>query len=303
MITWSFIARPVIGAVIGYITNDIAIRMLFRPRTAKYIFGVKVPFTPGIIPKEKTRIASSIGDAISKNLMNREVLEKTLLSQEMVGKIESTIKGFIDSQKKNGETVEEFLLHYLKKEDVDDLRNNISTDLSAQIHSALATAKLGEKIASIVVSHVIEKMRKGMFGIFGADQFISKVASPVEKLLAKNIDEMLANHSQQMVSQLIEDQISAFLSGHMKDLFAGRDQQIDKAVKTILSLYQNLVTDQLPRILETLNISRIIEDRINEMDVKETEKLILQVMKKELNAIVWLGALLGFLMGCINLLF
>ena len=76
MIELSFIARPLVGAVIGYITNDIAIRMLFRPRTAKYIFGYKIPFTPGLIPKEKSRIASSIGDAISKNLMNREVLKE-----------------------------------------------------------------------------------------------------------------------------------------------------------------------------------------------------------------------------------
>ena len=34
----------------------------------------------------------------------------------------------------------------------------------------------------------------------------------------------------------------------------------------------------------------------------ETEKLIFQVMDKELKAIVWLGALLGMIMGSINLL-
>ena len=76
MIELTYIARPLIGAVIGYITNDIAIRMLFRPRRAKYIFGFRLPFTPGLIPKEKARIAASIGEAVSKNLMNREVLEK-----------------------------------------------------------------------------------------------------------------------------------------------------------------------------------------------------------------------------------
>ena len=40
--------------------------------------------------------------------------------------------------------------------------------------------------------------------------------------------------------------------------------------------------------------------RFYEMDVNETEKLIFQVMDKELKAIVWLGALLGMIMGCIN---
>lgn len=48
------------------------------------------------------------------------------------------------------------------------------------------------------------------------------------------------------------------------------------------------------------NISRIVEGRINEMDMDETERLIFQVMDKELKAIVWLGALLGCIMGIVN---
>ena len=53
----SYIIPPLVGAAIGYITNDIAIRMLFRPHEAKYLFGKQLPFTPGIIPKEKGRLA------------------------------------------------------------------------------------------------------------------------------------------------------------------------------------------------------------------------------------------------------
>lgn len=82
----SYIIAPLLGGVIGYITNDIAIRMLFRPHTAKYIFGIHIPFTPGIIPKEKGRIAEAVGGVISENLMNKEVLGKYLLSEDMVGK-------------------------------------------------------------------------------------------------------------------------------------------------------------------------------------------------------------------------
>lgn len=303
MIELSFIARPLVGAVIGYITNDIAIRMLFRPRTAKYIFGYKIPFTPGLIPKEKSRIASSIGDAISKNLMNREVLEKTLLADEMIDKIKKGINDFVNIQKSNNETVEQFLSHYLSAEDVKYMSESVSNDLSAQIHTALSSAQLGTKIASIVVAHVLEKVKGGMLGMFGADQFIAMVSTPVENLLAKNINEMLSNHSQEMVGSLINDQITNFMGVPMKNLFVGRDKQIEKAELTILSLYKTLVTEHLPRILDTINISKIVESRINEMDVKESEKLILEVMNKELKAIVWLGALLGFLMGCINLLF
>lgn len=303
MIELAYIARPLVGAVIGYITNDIAIRMLFRPRTAKYIFGYKVPFTPGLIPKEKSRIASSIGDAISKNLMNREVLERTLLADEMIDKIKNGIDGFVNTQKSNNESVEQFLSHYLSAEDVKYMSESISNDLSAQIHTALSSAQLGTKIAGIVVSHVLEKVKNGMLGMFGADQFISMVASPVENLLAKNINDMLSNHSEEMVGTLIDDQIKNFMNVPMKNLFVGREKQIEKVENTILSLYKTLVTEQLPKILDTINISKIVESRINEMDVKESEKLILEVMNRELKAIVWLGALLGFVMGCVNLLF
>ena len=58
---YQYFVGPLVGAVIGYITNDIAIRMLFRPHQAKYFMGIHIPFTPGIIPKEKARIAGAIG--------------------------------------------------------------------------------------------------------------------------------------------------------------------------------------------------------------------------------------------------
>ena len=45
----------------------------------------------------------------------------------------------------------------------------------------------------------------------------------------------------------------------------------------------------------------MIVRRINEMDVNETEKLSFKIMNKELKAIVWPGALLGLVMGSINL--
>lgn len=303
MIELAFIVRPLIGAVIGYITNDIAIRMLFRPRTAKYVFGIRIPFTPGLIPKEKSRIASSIGDAISKNLMNRDVLEKTLLSEEMIGKLRAGIEEFVVTQKANSESVREYLSHYLLARELDDVTASVSADLSTHIHTALASAALGKKIAAMAVTHVIEKVSNGVLGIFGADRVIDMVAQPVESLLAKNIDEMLAGHSEEIVGSIITGQIENFMHMPVRDLFIGKDRQIEQAVATIISLYRRLVTEQLPRILDTLDISRIIEARINEMDVRESERLILEVMKKELKAIVWLGALLGFVMGCINLLF
>ena len=47
----NYISGPVIGAIIGLVTNYLAVRMLFHPYKPFKIFGVRLPFTPGIIPK------------------------------------------------------------------------------------------------------------------------------------------------------------------------------------------------------------------------------------------------------------
>lgn len=55
-----------VGALIGYCTNYIAIKMLFKPQKPIYVFGKKLPFTPGVIPKNKSRIAAAVGKAVDK---------------------------------------------------------------------------------------------------------------------------------------------------------------------------------------------------------------------------------------------
>ena len=159
-----YISGPVLGAIIGYITNDIAIRMLFRPRKAKYILGIHVPFTPGIIPKEKDRIAGAIGGAISDNLMNKEVLEKTLLSDDMLGKLRTAIDEFFETQLHNDETLQEFAAHYLTDEEIAAMRESTCDEIAKLITAKLRDRAIGASIAHAATQHVIDKTRASVAG-------------------------------------------------------------------------------------------------------------------------------------------
>ena len=77
---YSLLMHPLVGAIIGYITNWIAVKMLFRPSKAIYIGKFRLPFTPGIIPKNQSRLAPGISNAISGSLLNEDVLKENLLS-------------------------------------------------------------------------------------------------------------------------------------------------------------------------------------------------------------------------------
>ena len=297
-----YFVGPLVGAVIGYITNDIAIRMLFRPHQPKYFMGIHIPFTPGIIPKEKSRIAASIGKAVSENLMNREVLEKSLLSDEMLNKMNAAIDEFVVTQSHNDETIEQYARHYLSEDDIAAMRGNATDGITKMITGKLQNNRLGDSIAHMAIEHVMEKTRHSVVGLFGADKFVAGLAQPIEKLLAKHINEILQNNSQQMVEGLVKDESEQLMGMTMRQLIEGRDEQLAQAKNGIFNAYRVIITEHLPRILQDIDISGIIEQRINDMDMDEAEAIILDVMKKELRAIVWLGALLGSIMGTVNML-
>jgi uncharacterized membrane protein YheB (UPF0754 family) len=300
---YHYLIGPAVGAVIGYITNDIAIRMLFRPHQAKYIMGIHVPFTPGIIPKEKARIAGAIGKAVSENLMNREVLEKSLLSDDMLKKISNAIDEFVTTQSGNDETIEQFALHYLSSDDINAMRSDVTGGIVKLVTAKLQNSDLGSSIAHMATEHVMEKTRNSLAGRLGAEMFIQPLAQPIEKILAKHINEILQNNSQQMIQDLVNKEASELMGMTMSQLTTGRDEQVEQIKRGVLNAYRTIIIEHLPRILQDIDISTIIEQRINEMDMNEAEAIIMDVMKKELRAIVWLGALLGCIMGTITSLF
>ena len=265
MIPLNYIFTPLIAAGIGYVTNDIAIRMLFRPHKAKHIFGRRVWFTPGVIPKEKGRIAASIGEAISANLMNHDVMKETLLSDEMLQKVGIAFDELVAKLTDDREPLREYLSHYMAEEELVTLEKSATQELSIMVADKLVNSGLGKQIAHIAVEHALDKMQYGVAGLFRVDKVLSLVQGPTESHLAKNIDEMVASTR-----------------------------------RAIIQLYQSVIEEQLPKMLEALDISQIIERRINEMDMMEAEQLIHDIAKKELKAIVWFGALLGFLIGCLN---
>lgn len=70
-----YVSPPILGGLIGYYTNDIAIKMLFRPYKPVYVFGKRVPFTPGLIPSNQERLGQNIANAIMKSLLTPEELQ------------------------------------------------------------------------------------------------------------------------------------------------------------------------------------------------------------------------------------
>jgi uncharacterized membrane protein YheB (UPF0754 family) len=72
-----YLLPPLLGAFIGYVTNYIAIRMLFRPLRPWRLLGVRVPLTPGIIPSKRHELAARMGEMVGSHLLTSDDVGQT----------------------------------------------------------------------------------------------------------------------------------------------------------------------------------------------------------------------------------
>jgi uncharacterized membrane protein YheB (UPF0754 family) len=89
---WGIALPPLTGGIIGYYTNDLAIKMLFRPYRAISFGDRTLPFTPGLIPKNQSRLALRISDAIMSSLLTPEELQKVAQRLLQTERMQSAIQ-------------------------------------------------------------------------------------------------------------------------------------------------------------------------------------------------------------------
>ncbi len=95
-----YLMPPLLGALIGYVTNYIAIRMLFRPLRPWHLLGVRIPLTPGIIPAKRGELAQRMGEMVGSHLLTaddvRQTLEKPAFHRELKGAVNEKLRTFLD---------------------------------------------------------------------------------------------------------------------------------------------------------------------------------------------------------------
>lgn len=120
---------PLLGCIIGYITNDLAIKMLFRPRKSIYIGKLHIPFTPGLIPQQKDRIAVSIGRVISMQLLNSKTIKQTILSDKTLLAIKDKIQISLKQYKNDTRTLNQVLEGYIEPRKIETYKMSVFPSL------------------------------------------------------------------------------------------------------------------------------------------------------------------------------
>ena len=171
------------GALIGYFTNALAIRMLFRPLTRKFLLGIPVPLTPGIIPRRRGELARSIARMVARDLLSPEAVRARLQSE--------TFRVALEAQ-----------FRHLRE----NLLQRPLAEFAAHARSALhGTHGGGDFSWPELVRHLLQRL---LVRLVGSRAFIYGVRSLVQRL----VDDVAARRLRELIGL---EQLTALVTGSL----------------------------------------------------------------------------------------
>ncbi|HVZ56407.1 MAG TPA: DUF445 family protein [Chitinophagaceae bacterium] len=91
---WWLLLIPVISAFIGWVTNWIAVKMLFHPREPRRMLGFTLQ---GIFPKRQKQFAEKLGRLVSSELLSFGEIEQKMTRPENLERILPMIEEHVDA--------------------------------------------------------------------------------------------------------------------------------------------------------------------------------------------------------------
>ena len=291
---WHYIIPPLIGAVIGYCTNYIAVKMLFRPRNEIKVLGHTLPFTPGAIPKNKPRLAKAIGEVVETTFFGEETISAQFLSGEAEDNaVAQMVRGMDRPISDLGISVLGSEEKYEKGLD------RLSEILSQQLLQSLRSGETIRMVSDTVIDKLVDQFRGGMLGMFITDSFVESAKQMVEAGIQGEIEDK----GEEFLNRMVRSQMDTWSRDTLSEIAFEAGYSDERVERILRKAYRGAVKSAVPALIDRINVSGMIEEKVNDMSNEQLEELVLSVMKRELNLIVNLGSLIGLFLGCLNLLF
>lgn len=288
----SIILPPLVGGVIGYVTNDIAIKMLFRPYTPIYIFGYRLPFTPGIVPKRQKDLAVLLGREVEDKFFNADDLEIVFQSDVFSDAVADSVTDLMYSKKTSLCLAIESAQ---RDETVGTLINSAKSELCTHIKNALLGfdfAPMVERAASEVMSSKRADLPRGT---------VKNTLTAFAPSFSDGIKEYLRENGDKVIGSLVDEMITDFADRPVKEIAETLIPDRELIHGIIKSIYLRFMSVYVRRVVESIDVGGMITEKLRGMDPKAIETLVLAVVKREFRYVVLLGGLIGAVIGTVNI--
>lgn len=282
----SVLLPPLIGGVIGYITNDLAIKMLFRPYRPVTVGKFRLPFTPGIVPKRLPQLAVLLGREVEAQFFNADDLEILFQSDGFSDAVANSLTDMLYEKK----TTLCYTMEGLEaREDTGAVIRAAKHKLCRHINQAL----IGFDFAP-VISRAAENI--------GSDKrAVKNLVSSLAPGLSDGIHDFLREKGERTIYPMIEEMLVDFGDRPMKDIVSDLLPERELTRQLIKNAYLRFMSIYVRPVVESIDVGGMITEKLRKMEPKAVETLILSVVNREFRYVVWLGGLLGVLIGTVNI--
>lgn len=260
----SYLIFPTVGALIGYMTNVLAIWMIFNPKKPVNFILFK---WQGLVPKSKDRIADNLATTVEQELVNAQL-----------------IKEYLTEEKRKREIKESLVQFVLKELDRDypSLKELLGANYP--------------RLRQFILDYYMNNYSAVL-------QFLDRVMKSIaEKPLGEFLDENRYNRIRRWLEEYSRDMISRFSSKTVGEVFGNRDIEDlvarlldridDRALSSLYNAFKDKsIYDIYPRSVEISD--KLIEAFANKLRDPvfrgRLSRLIIDAVKERANWLVKLG--------------
>lgn len=249
----------------GYGAAWLAVRMLFRPRQPRYLFGWQLPLTPGLLPKERVRFIAALSTSIADKLLNIEVIANELLKLDLETELQQLAE------------------------------REFTAQASSETVLRAVTAHLRERL--LVLSHSDSDKRHIVRQLREMIERETRAAGFMRRLAANYFFDEEALYG--IVGRALEGLAEAIAESDelrrvLRETLTALPQKLLKGDRLVSA---NAVTGLIETLSRKLDVRAILWQRLNGFSNEEIEALVMETAGREIKAIVWFGAAIGLVVG------
>ncbi|NNF04852.1 MAG: DUF445 family protein [Rhodothermales bacterium] len=227
-----------VSGLIGFLTNWIAITMLFNPRTERPLFG------QGLIPAQRERVIYRLASAVSEELINEEIIKQKIEENEIIPKYRemalSVTRGVLED---------------------DEFRTDLKKLTGDYVQTVLTSDEVRRRIVEFVIEKIENYVGEGMGGFaLKAYRYVN------EQDFQRRIDRAITMLPDQL--DIVLDDMDALLDRIPEKIEARAEDIEEWATKIVLGFVENL--DVYSMIMS--NMMQYDERRLEELIKKSTNE-------------------------------
>ena len=255
----------------GYIAAWLAVRMLFRPRYPIYIFGRRIPLTPGMLPKERDHFIEALSTVIAERLLDVETISEEILQLDLEPEITSIAH-------------REYLHHSQSESTISLVTEHLRERLYHLRDSAETRWEIVRSLRSIVETEIGRRftlLRRIVTEYFLDDEALYRIVGESIDQLADKIVENL----------YVRTTIAQAMAQVPESILAEGSMNRSQSINHFISILSN-----------RLDIKALLMKRLSALSNEAIEDLIMDTAGREIRAIVWFGAGIGLVVGVVQTL-